>query len=1024
MKKISVLLTIAILAGMASPVLAEDTLRLEGESYASSTAAVSVKGGKAYFTSGGSAIYSVNADAAGAYDMTVACSELLTETATDFYICVNGRAKLIPEQATKTGDNLYTFPEVNLKQGANAVEIIVDGDDMTGDGEVTAYIDYIDFEHKSSDFRPTRFNIDNFCLESSENITLGVLFSGYADGDRVFNYIVENIDGAPAKMGKFTISGGCDEGIIDLSGIANGWYTVTIYTCGFAEKTGLSANITVTDTVTEKTALATDFAGAQVVSGMGEFKMLEKNMINAGVTNARERTKITGGNAKMKNYARIFGNDGVEVTGMFDKTKRSEKDFAEDLLTVYDDAKQMAQSGCADEVYEIMNEADGGFANSTGDMYAAYFKAAAIGVADGMPTAKKGIAGFAWAPNMRFTEVLLQNEVLDYSDFYNHHMHTTYSPGYAIHELSGDNISAHREMKDAYSENLPMYMTEAGFNVADGRASQEALRQQARFFVTQLAQANSLGTDRVYFFTWPQYREGDKTFGVFDNSLMPKPVYAAVAATANSLGSAKILGALANLPEGAVGYMYNDGENDVYVVYSDKTARWQLRTVYDVEVTDFMGKTYTAYATSHNLANVEISPDPIFIKFNGESDEKNYYPRNTATKTAKPSEYGFGERIVLRQLWSGQNLSDAKTNGYTISGSRKVTVEAYNFNDDYALVDMTFAADGAFTLDKTSQTEVLIEPRKKATVELYVSPTADALPGERGCLKVTAEDKEYGGGFASVSVAEMRRDPSDAQKTQSVTLEYANDASSWEAKNHSSSATEAKISQEYKYAVVGKKGVKFKFTFPDGAGACYAYPCFYPTDSSVFKDTNGICFELEFAEDYALAKTDVFVYTPGNAYHLPAYLDITSGARTVYIGWNDFVKYNCSDELDATKITRISVGLNDAHGDIPQYTVRNIGAYTSNEAREETLLPVFENLTDGATYIKTGSARVVMPHKEYAEAFAVLNGKRYDGFAFEDGVMTIDLSGLERGEYTLQAVGKDVMNRVYTESVKFTVEGK
>lgn len=1019
MKKISVLLTLSILAGMATPVLAEDTLRLEGESYASSTAAVSVSGGKAYFKSGGSAVYNVIAESAGAYDMKVACSELLTEAATDFYISVNGRAKLIPETATKTEDNLYTFPEVNLKQGENTVEIIIDGDDRTGAGEVTAYIDYIDFEHKSSDFRPTRFNIDNFCLKSSENIALGVLFSGYADGDRVFNYIAENIDGAPAKMGKFTVADGCDEGIIDLSGIANGWYTVTIYTCGFAEKAGLSANITVTDTVTEKTALATDFAGAQVVTGMGAFKMLEENMINAGVTNARERTKISGGNAKMKNYARIFGEDGVEVTGMFDKTRRSERDFAEDLFTVYNDAKTMAQNGNADEVYEIMNEADGGFAASTGDMYAAYFKAAAIGVADGMPTAKKGIAGLAWAPNMRFTEVMLQNEVLDYSDFYNHHMHTTYSPGYAIHELSGDNISAHREMKDAYSENLPMYMTEAGFNVADNRTSQAALRQQARFFVTQLAQANSLGTDRVYFFTWPQYREGDKTFGVFDSSLMPKPVYAAVAATANSLGTAKILGALANLPDGAVGYMYNDGENDVAVVYSDKTARWQFCTVYDVEVTDFMGKTYTAYATSHNLANVEISPDPIFIKFNGESDEKNYYPRNTAAKTAKPGEYGFGERIVLRQLWSGQNLSDAKTNGYTISGRQKVTVEAYNFNDEYALVDMTFAADGAFTLDKTAETEILIAPGGKATAEIYVSPTADALPGERGCLKVTAEDKEYGGDFVSVSVADMRRYPSDAQKVQTVTLSYANKASNWEARNHSSSATEAKISREN-----GDNGVKFKFTFPDNAGACYAYPCFYTEDGSVFAGTNGICFELEFAADYARAKTDVFIYTPGNAYHLPSYLNITAGARKVYIGWNDFVKYNCSDELDVTKITRISVGLNDAHGDIPQYTVRNIGAYTSDEAKEETLLPVFENLTDGAAYASLESARAEMPHKEYEEVFAVLNGARYDGFTFEDGVMTIDLSGLGRGEYTLQAVGKDAMNRVYTESVKFTVEGK
>lgn len=1031
MKKIiSMVLTAAFFFVSTAVVHADETssIKVEGESLKSSSSYTIVtdsgmSGGSAVcFSDTAEAEYTFNAPQSGAYSLKISSSELLGTNTTDFYVSVNGKSYIFPEEVKKISDISYSglptfadyeYPNVNLKIGENKIKIYVDGADKVNSSSCAAYIDCFEFTKATVGFAPQKIDIEKNCFYSSENISIPVLFSGFAANDVKYCYIAENSDGVPTRMGSFNILSGSDTGTIDLTGISNGWYRIKIYTLNFESDTGVEEKISVENELTAETPFAAEMAGNDLVAGMGKFRKLEGAMAKAGISSMRDRASIQGRNQKNYNFADVYESDNISITSMHDKTLSRGMDFKEDLIELYNKSAELSRNGKEDETYEIMNEADGGYAASTADLYAAYFKASAIGISDGMTTAKKGFAGIAFEADSSFSSLMFQNDILKYSDFYNYHQHHQYDPYSSYDSVNKQNIASHATAKNAYSDNLPMYMTEAGFTIADSRYSDAARAAQAGFFATQLSQVNSLGGDRIYFFTVPYYREGANTFGVFDENNMPEPVYSSIAAAADILKGAKYKGVLANLPSGAEGYMYSDGENDVAVIYGADGKTWSCYSSSNLDVFDYQGRQSTAIFTSHKIANVKLSKLPTFIRFSGESDERNYYIDNSEENITAPKEYSAADRIVVRQIWEDQDLEEAKSKGYTVRGEENVTIEVYNLGETDVYVDLAFETSGNFSVD-SSEIGMTVLPMDKSTFKLKVTPNFDCIFGEKGYLKVSGVNYDDGCEI-SPSVAKMHRDTSESVKEQTVWFSEAAEASNWDTRNMSP-GTSGIITQS------GSDAVEITLDMTSVSGDGYAYPRCYLSNDYDLADTNGFCFDVEFDSAYSGAKTDVFIYTSEGAYHLNEYIPITAGKRTFFVNWDDLSRYTGEGALIPQHIKSISVGIQGG-GNVPSYTVSNIGAYHSNEYVEKAKTVEFENVEADVHYKSLDKITVLMPSTSYQRVKVTLNGREYKDITSDDsGRFTTSVGKLERGVYTFQISGFDKMNNVDTKSVRFYVE--
>lgn len=966
-------------------------------------------------TADGVITYKFNITEPGEYNFSGLTSRINVaggENDTDYYFDLNGR-KLYPKDyqyvdnssVNISGKNFfkYTYPTVNLKAGENVLKVYLDKNDLTYmDRKMNTYIDYFEFEKNDAVFSINKFDNENICFYQTDDVTPVLRTHNFAPEDTTYYYIARDIKGIPQKMDKVTVKQGEDSALLDLNSLPNGWYNIKIYTGGFTDFTGVETNISISDRVDQiSKPFAVDTGG---YSSMNEssFNLLRDYMVKAGIGTARDRTILGFEDyPTFRNFQDGYAEDNIDVslvyTGEYDDNNTSVTvDFSEDLADVYQKGVNLSKNNHDGNIYEIFNEADGTFAYSPADLYASYFKAIAIGIIDGNANSYKGFCGLAMPGQGNFNNLIMQNGIMDYSDFYNYHMHTG-DAGTNILLPSEGMRKSHVDIKNAYNTDKPIWVTEAGFYEPKTRMNElSVLDSQAKFFITQFLVSKIYGEDRAFFFTLPNYYEGTSFFGVFDENILPRAVYTSMSEAAAMLGKAQYKGILSGMPEGAVGAMFNDGTNDVALIISNPGERFQFYAGDNARVVDYQGKEKTFYAGTNGLANIEVGSDPIFIKFNGLSDERNYYPAKTSAGELQRSSFDFNDRIVIRQNWH-QDLKNAKENGYCVGeGGCDVDIEVYNFNSTDANVIINAKSEKGFSVSE--EVFELNIPANGKVVKTIKVTTTDSAMTEAG-LRI---DGTVDGMDISPSISRIYSDVGEPDVTPVYIFEESKSARNWGGYPPTVSLENA------------TNGVKVTFDLTtDG----YAYPYFTVQNPSALAGTDGISFYIDTAS-VSSAATDVFIYTSDGAYHLENYLAFEAGKRKVVLTWDKFGVWEGGLDLIPEHIEKIAIGVQGYCA--AEYTATDICAFTAAFADISAPIEV-SNIENDKHYYNLKYVYAQLPDKEYDSLSVKLDGEDTE-YSLNGNKITIPVKYLKRGYYKLQITTMDAMNRANTKAVNFFIK--
>lgn len=374
------------------------------------------------------------------------------------------------------------------------------------------------------------------------------------------------------------------------------------------------------------------------------------------------------------------------------------------------------------DAWELWNESDHGFALETAEQFAAWYKAAALGVYDADPNAVISFGGFC-QPNesIDYVHLALLNGVLDYSSIFNYHAHTpqgTSIPDFSRFAMVEGTVGT---LNHYNTQNKPVWLTEAGMKIMTSTPSEKNLTDQAPYIVTSAVQSLSTGTDKHFWFVLAPYIENAGDFGTFSPDLEPYPTLAAESAMTHVLGKGQYLGELCDLPEGAYGYLFFTGSRAASVLWAGKSTTYTFSAEQSVIVTDLMGG-QTLVKPENGQITLEIGVDPVFVTY---SIAPVY--QNKQTEIVKPASLQFneGQRVIIYPEFEGYDINDGvtKQQGHKITDGEKVTLHVVNFNQT-AVSGRIDAFLPGFTVAGL-ENEITVPAMDKVTLTLTLKKTVE-----------------------------------------------------------------------------------------------------------------------------------------------------------------------------------------------------------------------------------------------------------------------------------------------------------
>ncbi|RIQ33705.1 hypothetical protein DY240_04690 [Jiangella rhizosphaerae] len=368
-------------------------------------------------------------------------------------------------------------------------------------------------------------------------------------------------------------------------------------------------------------------------------------------------------------------------------------------------------------------------------------------------------AGMAGAQPYPWLELMLRNEVLDYADIYNYHLHQTYDPAVAPTPLP-TGVPAYLGLLEEYDPGDTLgWLTEAGlrFPGTTGRPmTEEEQRALARYQTIWAVTSISQGTDKHFAFVAPPYDEGTGSWGLFEpTTFTPYAGYAAEAAMTAALGEGRYVGRVPGLPTGVTGHVFGDGADSVLVLWAATPASVTL----DLDqttgtLTNIVGASSAVSAPAAGFT-VDVGPDPVYLRVAGD------VPADTSDApepppTPQPTTFDTADRLVLMQTYPDAVSGNAREGGYAlpIDAPTTVTVDVYNFNDTAVTGTVTGTGADGWTVAGGAQ-PVTVPAGGKATLTFQVSATSAV---EFNKLSPVSFRGEFGGDPTSVSTTLVTTD--------------------------------------------------------------------------------------------------------------------------------------------------------------------------------------------------------------------------------------------------------------------------
>ncbi|MBP3361063.1 MAG: beta-galactosidase [Clostridia bacterium] len=1072
MKKIVSMITALSMLGsllFSLKVFAAGSIKVEAEEYVSAASGMGVRTDTPEFSNGSILIYAkapqksgdcyieykVKSPAGGAYKVSAVTTLLSSRFTADYFIEVNGgerinaavEAKTVKTIPSKTYPDTvleYEFGTLELEKGENTIRIILNTDDVRSDGLLVFYMDYFELTEVPFGLKKIQPNQTLSIYEQNKPVSFDLQFNCKSKEAKQLRFEVTDFWKAEALKSNFTIKNNTREHTLYLGRFKIGWYTIEVFegdkSLGFC-----SFSVVPPQGSREKfddTPFAVDFASDWLVRGdkdnVREYIQAAKL---AGIEWVRERfiwsdierQKDSYNFEPMDKAIAPFKDSGLKIVNTFHDTpgwaRKSGRNLPNDLFEIYQVQKDIARRYKDEvDVWEIWNEQDTIFCLEPADLYSSFFKAAAIGVSDAGVGAKAIVGGYASTPTEEnpYTDLSLQNEIMDYSDGYNFHSHLSYTASDNVSQFKPRAERLQYSTASAYdSLNQPVWVTEAGMYmpVKTGESpSREQIMSQAKYLVTSTVQSLASGTDKHFWFILPSYVESGRELGSFYASGSPYPCYSAEAFITYILGKGRYIGELNNLPEYAEGYMFDNGKEDVAVVWSEHGDKYSALADTPVRVYDIMGNESVEYPVDGKVT-LDISSYPLYIAFGNKSAGDNYYRQEYTVDKTKTHTFNTGERVVLNQKFGEEEFNAPKLDGYQLQmdSATELTVEVYNFNDKKVSGTVKPKAPAGYIITPES-VDVSVPEMSKKDITFTIEFSDDAAANTTQFLTF---EGVFEGEKTSPSVSRVFS--YKEVETENITLfEGCDNPESWDGSNITAGADPVVITK-------GVAGDSVRFDLKFNGNDRWFYPFFKINDPSILKNTTGICFSVYAEEDLPKISMNFFAYlNDGRQFYLGH-----SKGKQVKKGWNQVTvpwsklslqssPYGLLDyrPFDTDLITKISVGCNSPYDDVAPYEIAKLGYYTDepkDKSRAEIKVVGLEN---GAHYKAEDlkNISIQLPKQEYKEVSVTLNKKKLDTASAADGNLLIDLSKLERGSYAVQINAKTQFNYVLRKVVNIYIE--
>lgn len=745
---------------------------------------------------------SVTVPETGSYSLVTVVTRYGRMNTTDFDIyandtyaySVNTKDDVISEETVTGKANMrkMTLPSIMLNKGENTVSFVLQNTDRQPN-KPNFYLDYIELKPDLSpsasgnigyastptgdyskqavaaaeldvytgswDMRAT-FNLVSFASTEEEAADITVKITDYYD-DVVLEHTERPVFGA------YTLK-------IDLGKHPTGYFTVSAVT---GTQTLFTKSYVVLPPVEERdlesdSPFASDFASYHILADRED---VVANYAAAaklcGVSVLRERldwiyTEWNEGGCDFSRADRFYNkiNDmGLEILPFFSNAPRwtteNGKVFMDEQLAVYRFSKRVAERYAnISQALEVWNEMDY-FTYVPADMYASFYKAAALGVVDSGTSLPKIIGGLCEPVNSNpYLTILYKSDVFDYSDAFNWHYHIYDRAERSVTEfVDGTKAGQFATFANTYLSSLPSWCTEAGIKLytpagcADMTFAQQKI--QANYMVTSACQSLAAGTDKHFWFILGNMPEDGGWFGSYGADDRPFASVVTEAVMTQTLGKGIYKGELKGLPSGAEGHVINNGEDDVIVLWATSDRDVTLSVPGNVLKTTVVGNREVLCPTNGKIT-VKAGSEPMFITVDGTVDASSYTATsNDEIKTiSAKSDFTVGERVILTQLWydltdSASYLS-ARNNGYRVSANgNTITLQLVNFNDFEVTGTVSGSADG-YTVTGSGET-ITIPAMSETEVTFTITPN-----GGTGATYLTFEGT-FNGSETSKSVSRI-----------------------------------------------------------------------------------------------------------------------------------------------------------------------------------------------------------------------------------------------------------------------------
>lgn len=703
--------------------------------------------------------YKVTVPAAGYYNVTALTSDIGQDYTSDYYVDVNGTRQLNVNKTTakQLEDINYSFDKglffvfelgnISLNEGENLITFVINNEDSkSGQNRLSFFFDY---------FTLTAIKPEAADVSTPASIALAVDVSKAQDGDVIAGSAAVNVfdQRFPLKLNfgyYFDEAGEITYTIKDYFGdtIYDGKLTGAKYDLVTVERTIKNhptgyftltcGNQTFSYVVTpaydtrtlESSPFAMDYASSYHNKDLTNCYNVTAAARLAGVTWVRERAGwnsyepskgnyvFTGTEQRFKTITSTGMNLLVDLCPAPTWATKNEGytgtthvgGFRDNQLEFYNMCKAMAAyyDGVVD-AWELWNESDHGFAVETAELFAAWYKAGALGVLDGDPDAIVTFGGYCQPnSNTDYVHLSMLNDLLKYSTVYNYHSHLAQSSDYAFQSFISSMAHTAHASASLYNRDYlrPVWITEAGMRI--DKMVYKSYINQANYIITSTVQSLSIGTDMHYWFLLSPYMEAGGDFGTFSPSLEPYPALAAEAIMTKVLGKAEYLGKPMGLSDNGYGFTFYNGSRIVSVLWSTKAGdKYTIETNDPIIVTDMMGGE-TLMIPEGGKVQLRLSKNPIYVTY---STAPEYYEHDIADHKYETLTFTAGERVILSPEFENYDINDAsiKLNGHLIHDGLTVNVRVSNFN--------SFAVTG--TVSGTLMGFEVVGGDKAITVEPY-----------------------------------------------------------------------------------------------------------------------------------------------------------------------------------------------------------------------------------------------------------------------------------------------------------------